>query len=191
MDPEELDDEEKGNMKDGDTYYDKANRHNDASAKFNYYMAGVALAVLAFSLQTYKKPPTSWLTGIYVASWGFLLWSFMLWVGRIKKMLGMSAGVTLSAKNADLRKAVIKANEGGNLILDKNTMAPLSPEDRERLVNNAYATEANFKEQMDKLERGIVRRFNWGVRFMALGLLLQAVAKACEVVMEWKATAGK
>jgi hypothetical protein len=191
MDPEELEDDEGDKMSNSSTFQDKSQRHNEAAGKFTYFMAGITMAIVAFSLQTYKKPPTLWLTWVYVASWVSLLWSFLFWTGRLRSALSLTAGEAMSAQYAPRREAIKLADQTKRLIIDQETGEPLSIDERERLIASTHATEENFQKQFKALARQAARRFHMASWSLVMGLLLQGVAKTCEVVLEWKTTAGK
>lgn len=180
MDPEDLvDDEEKGKM--ANTTAEKIQNHQESTSKFTYYMAGVTMAVLAFSLQAYKKPPAPWVTWLYVVSWGFLLASFIAWVGRLLAIQAILTGEAARAKGHDHKMTLMTPRP----LVDAATNQELTVDERAKMIRDAEAMDNAMVQKMETSAFKASNRQSWGLWLLVLGLLLQAVAKSIDVVMEW------
>lgn len=140
--------------------------HRQASTRFTYYLAAVALGVLAFSIQAYEVTQVSFLTCLYVISWICLLLAFLFSLARLETDITTRSLDVMAGRHSELSQEVF-----GQPQHDPAALAKLGKKDDE--LRNEFAT----------LNRKMRRAYKAALVLLLIGIVLQAIEKIVSTVL--------
>jgi len=92
-------------------YNDLAKYVNEVNWKFTQIIMGLALAIIAFSIQTITKGIIYLHIWLMVISWGFFLISFVFGILRLHSILGKATANAELFYKTEIKKQTIIGNE--------------------------------------------------------------------------------
>jgi len=70
-----------------ESYENVFQRYHESETRFQHFVLGITLAILAFSVQYTKTPALGWTSWVIVASWACLLVSFIFGLWRLETLV--------------------------------------------------------------------------------------------------------
>jgi hypothetical protein len=159
-----------------------ASAFRDATTKFTYYIAGVSLAILAFSIQTYAAPNPSWLKWLFALSWFFYLLSFLGCLLRLEANLSLHHVEAQFERRVPLMDAIEQQAQRGGPIMNQQNQELMGPEEIANLVADFRRYREDYKQTAEGVVRKFQRSYNLALGGLVLGLGLHSFAKVYAIM---------
>jgi len=147
-----------------------------STIKFSYFMAGLAAAALALSVQTYTPPSPWWLKLGYVISWGLYLVSLAASIQRLTLNLDILRIEALNEQQQSQARDLEQATLSGVTPFKTSKEAWTGAEIQEVLEHSQRIQEV-FDKTFKERNQEFIRAFNLGNWCFAIGAGVHALTK--------------